>query len=385
MVNYLGILRNPQIRYNVFLEVMRDFRKGGLNPENFEEVINILNRLSIFQDITPIHYLELSKFNLTNISDDDLQVIIQEVQKRGIQKCKKCWHPNASSTTCDLDNFGNLKVSAAHSIQNNGILNRIGENGHVMTYSFDKGEYKGKNKGKNLASVFWGFCNTHDGIFRPIEVEPYNQTIEQNFLFAYRGFVVSSHKKIEGAYLMNFGEQSDKDIEENKKIFDNAILKQQYDILETIVIELPAFYPIATSSCFYLDFDFEGNPISHSDERMENIFISLFPTDKKTYFLISYFKIDRPLYGNLEQQLRTRGNLKSDITMLIGAHVENVYFNPKYYSTFIHQHEKSLLQLLKETQNDFVQKDFETGEEIITSMTPNNYLKNIYDVNFFGY
>ena len=103
MVNYLGILTNPQIKYDVFFEVMRDFRKGGLNPENFEKVISILNRLSIFQDITPIHYLELSKFNLTDISDDDFKTIIQEVQRRGIEKCKKCWHPNANSSTCDLE------------------------------------------------------------------------------------------------------------------------------------------------------------------------------------------------------------------------------------------------------------------------------------------
>ena len=184
---------------------------------------------------------------------------------------------------------------------------------------------------------------------------------------------------------MNYGEQSDIDIQENKKIFDEAILNKNFDIIETTVIELPAFYPIAASSNFYLDFDFEGNPIPHSDTRMENILISLFPGDTKSYFLMSYFQIDKSLYGKIGEQLINRNNFKSDISMLIGAHVENVYFNPKYYNSFIQQHETTLLQLLRETQNDFVYKDPATGEEIVDSMTPNNYLKNIYDVNFFGY
>ena len=36
MVNYLNYLENPQINHEKFYEVMRDFRKGGLNPNIYE-------------------------------------------------------------------------------------------------------------------------------------------------------------------------------------------------------------------------------------------------------------------------------------------------------------------------------------------------------------
>ena len=220
---------------------------------------------------------------------------------------------------------------------------------------------------------------------KPIETVPYAGTIEQNFLFAYRGFVVAAHKKIEGSYLMNFGEQSNTDIIENKKIFDNAVLTKNFDILETTTIELPAFYPIAVSSSFYLDFDFEENPINHSDDRMENIFVTLLPTDNKTYFLLSYFQKDKNLYGHLGDQLTKRSNLKSDITMLIAAHTENVYFNPTYYRTFIEKYEKELKIIMVQSQMDSATIDENSQLNVDFSFTPSNYLNNPYDIIFFGY
>ena len=372
MANFINILMHGQFKADIFLQVLRDFRKGGINPNNYD---------SIFAIVKNSRFSELSQFELTDINKDDFAAIIREINLRGIEHNKKCWHPEANSNSCTVDKSGKIKISAAHSIQNNRILSKISHNGHVMTYSIDKGEYKGSNKGKSLASIFYGFCNKHDAIFNPIEIETYNQTVEQNFLFAYRGFVIAAHKKMEGSYVMNFGEQYLNDIAETKKIFDKAILNKEYDILDSVVIELPAFYPIATSSSFYLDFDFDHNSIPHSDNRMEKIYISLFPSETKTYFILSYFKIDRHLYSNVGRQLKSRNNFKSDITMLIGAHVENVYFNPIYYDTFIVKHEKSLHQLLRETQYDFIPSN--TNETI--SMTPDNYLENLYEIDFFGY
>lgn len=373
------------MNYKLFYEVMRDFRKGGLNPAMFDDFMLAIEQLPPLFHRQENDYRIFDRFNLTDISEDDFPVIMREVKKRGIEISKKCWHPNAGNTTCNVDGSGKIIVSAAHSIQNNGVLSKIVENGHVMGYALDKAEFEGKQLGKNHASIFWGFCNTHDAIFRPIEVAVFTGTPEQNFLFAYRGFVVASHKKIEVSNWINFGEQSDNDITENKKIFDNAILTNDYSVIETEVFKLPAFYPIAVSSSFYLDFDFEGKPISHSDERMEDIYVTLFPSDNKTYFLLSYFTADKHLYGNLGDQLRKRNNLKSDITMLIAAHAENVYFNPTYYTTFIERHEKVLEQIMFHSQMDYATIDENSQIQVDFSFTPRNYLNNPYEINFFGY
>lgn len=387
MVNFLHYLENPQINYEKFYEVMRDFRKGGLNPTMYDEFIETIKRLPKIRMRGPFAYNVFDKFNLTDVSPDDFMVIQKEVIKRGIRASKVCWHPEASSSNCKVDEKGEIIVSAAHSIQNNGILREISENYFVMGYAFKKGTIEGEEIQKNTASIFWGFCNTHDSIFNPIETAPYTKTEEQNFLFAYRGFVVACHKKMEVSSFMNYGEQSKKDIEENKKLFDVAIKTTNHAVIESEVFELSNFYPIAASSAFYLDFDFEGNEIPHSDDRIENIFVTLLPIlkENKTYFILSYFQKDKHLYGNLGEQLRKRNNLKSDITMLLGAHTENVFFNPVYYKTFIEKIEEILHELMFETQmdhgvvgaNDEIQHQY--------SYTTNNYLKNPHNISFFGY
>lgn len=387
MVNFLNYLEHPQINYEKFYEVMRDFRKGGLNPTMYYEFTETINNLPKIRMRGPFTYSVFDKFNLTDLSPDDFMVIQKEVIKRGIRASKICWHPEASPSTCKVDEKGKIIVSAAHSIQNNGILREISENDFVMGYAFKKGAIEGGEIQKNTASIFWGFCNIHDSIFNPIETAPYTKTKEQNFLFAYRGFVVACHKKVEASSFMNYGEQSKTDIEENKKLFDVAIQTNNYNAIESEVIELANFYPIAASSAFYLDFDFEGNEILHSADRIENIFVTLIPKIKenKSYFILSYFQEDKHLYGNLGEQLRKRDKLKSDITMLLGAHTENVFFNPIYYKTFIEEHEQILHVLMSETQmdhgvigpNDEIQHQF--------SYTPNNYLKNPNNISFFGY
>lgn len=366
-------------------KVMCDFRKGGLNPIMYVEFLELIEKLPQIIDRKPNDYKVFDKFNLSDITEKDFPIIMREVMKRGIENNKFCWHPKASNETCNIDSSGKIIISAAHSIQNNGVLSEIVENGHVMSYNFNKGQFEGQQLGKNYASIFWGFCNKHDSIFRPIENSPYTGTPEQNFLFAYRGFVVSAHKKKESSVLMNFGALAENDIVVTKKIFDSAILANDFSLIESEKFELPAFYPIAVSSAFYLDYDFEGNPIPHSDDRIEDIFVTFFPSGNKSYFLISYFSEDRHLYGNLGAQLRKRNNLKSDITILIAAHAENIYFNPTYYKTFIEKHEEVLMKILFESQMNIAtisEKDRINDE---FSLTPKDYLNNPYEINYFGY
>ena len=383
MINFLILLSNPQVNYERFYEVMRDFRKGGLNPTIYNEFIDSIKQLPPLKTRNQSDYNIFKKFNLIDITDEDFSVITREVIKRGVEESKFCWHPKASNTTCNLDSSGKIIISAAHSIQNNGVLSKIVDNGNVITFDLDNGNFVGKPFHKNYASIFWGFCNSHDAIFNPIETKPYIGSQEQHFIFAYRGFVVGSHKKLEVSSWMNYGEQSNNDIKETKNIFNTAILSNDFSVIETEVVELPAFYPIAVSSMFYLDYDFEGNNIIHSDERMEFVYVTLLPTDNKTYFLLSYLKSDNKLYGQLGAQLRKRNKFKSDISILLAAHTGNIYFNPIYYKTFIEKYEKIMETILIQAQMNLANEKDPLGMNV--SLTPNNYLNNPFDINFFGY
>jgi hypothetical protein len=385
MINFLNQLENPQFNHVAFFEVMRDFRKGGLKPDNFIEFMQMVESLPPINERTEQDYDKFHGLGLVDVTQADFPSIMREVIKRTVEKSKKCWHPLASSATCKVDGSGNIIVSAAHSIQNNGVLSQIADGGIVVTYAIDVGEFQAKKLHKNAASIFWGFCNTHDAIFNPIEVAPYTQTKEQNFLFAYRAFIVGAHKKLEVSNLIHFGAQADNDTRQTKKIFDAAILANNFDCVETEIIELPAFYPIAVSGCFYIDFDFQGNPIPHSDDRMEYIYVTLLPSVNKTYFILSYLKNDKHLYGQLGKQLIQRNNLRSDISILLAAHVENIYYDPKYYETFIEPQEKILGEVSFEAQIDFATVDENDERKDVKSITPPNYLDNPYGVSLFGY
>lgn len=383
--NYLFQTEHPQLNYALFFEIMRDFRKGGLNPTNYNDFISLVKKLPPIQIRNEDDYKIFDHLGLTDIYEDDFSIVMREIFRRGVENSKKCWHPEAGIKTCKLDKTGKILVSAAHSIQNNGVLSKISKNGHVTTYSRDSAGFDGKDVGKGLASIFWGFCNKHDAMFRPIESEGYLGSQEQNFLYAYRAFVIASHKKLEASSYIDFGEQATNDINATKEIFDDAIINKNYEVIETHRIELPLSYPIAVSTSFYLDFDFVGNSIPHSDERMETIFITIFPDNGKTYLLLSYLAQDKFLYGKFVEQLESRGKLKSDITVLLAAHVENIYFEPLYFKTFIEQQAPNIEAVFKQAQFDIQQLDDVGNKTSTLSLTPPDYLNNRFELNFFGY
>lgn len=82
---------------------MRDYRKGGLNPTMFDDFMQTVQKLPALFDRQDSDYKVFDRFNLTDISEEDFTAIIREVMKRGIEKSKFCWHPQASNTTCKVD------------------------------------------------------------------------------------------------------------------------------------------------------------------------------------------------------------------------------------------------------------------------------------------
>lgn len=95
----------------------------------------------------------------------------------------------------------------AHSIQNARIIDRIAENGHVVTISavfhptsppFPHFRRVGRNK----ATTFEGLCAKHDReIFRRIDTEPIDTgDAEQLFLLAYRAATRELHTTMAVAY-----------------------------------------------------------------------------------------------------------------------------------------------------------------------------------------
>ena len=99
-----------------------------------------------------------------------------------------CCHPIAGVNTC-----GGPPVQA-HSVQRNGGLGAIAEDGHVLSIKAAYQDLR-KNGGKLIprkmgvrtASTFFGFCSRHDAeMFRPVEYGTVGITNENCFLLSFR-------------------------------------------------------------------------------------------------------------------------------------------------------------------------------------------------------
>jgi hypothetical protein len=96
---------------------------------------------------------------------NELLNAIGQEQARGY-----CVHPDAGKGTCSG------RPTDAHTIQKEGGLRAIAENGHVISskkgafaIARNDGEIIPERDGISNASTFPGFCNTHDAMFSPAE------------------------------------------------------------------------------------------------------------------------------------------------------------------------------------------------------------------------
>ena len=113
-------------------------------------------------------------------------------------KISECFHHNKSEC--------NGTIKKAHSIQRNGklsLLEEKDENDNSVLYSFTNTKVEDnkltlKPIGKAIASTFNGFCDFHDNkVFSPIEDASFKNTDEQCFLYSYRAFAHTHHRKTE--------------------------------------------------------------------------------------------------------------------------------------------------------------------------------------------
>jgi hypothetical protein len=107
-----------------------------------------------------------------------------------------CVHPDAGTGTCSGG------PTDAHTIQKEGGLRAIAENGHVISskkgafaIARNDGEIIPQRDGISTASTFPGFCNTHDAMFSPAEQKIVPLSREVAFLLSYRAIAYEKFLK----------------------------------------------------------------------------------------------------------------------------------------------------------------------------------------------
>lgn len=281
------------------------------------------------------------------------------------------------------------KIKSAHSIQNNRILNRISEDGHVYTIEATINNFQiepeFKKISRNKASTFFGFCDYHDTeVFKPIELIPYQNTPEQNFLLAYRGFCVAYHKVIRkmntvrnsakqfpksllNPVTVNMYRVAQLDMKDDKiefNNFTNDLRNKNYSSLETFSYTLNHEVNFAVSSCFAISEDLNSNLIQdihdlNEDILIPRVFVNIFPSEGETLIILSYYKIFEETYGSLFKQLRnsTEPVLLNYLSYIIFNGTEDIYYRPSSIESLDSITKRSMIESYTSFSNPFNELD----------------------------
>ncbi|MCM3342517.1 SEC-C metal-binding domain-containing protein [Paenibacillus sp. MER TA 81-3] len=264
-------------------------------------------------------------------------------------KIKQCLHPDRPACS--------EKIIGAHSIQNNKILKRLSSNGHVyMPCPKPDNPFAVMTKwGRKEATVFTGFCGHHDNkVFDPIEDGLFDGSELHIFLYTYRCFAVEYHKKMEVVNMQKnafrrkpslIGISGDEDpfggmlmsiddFQPVKSLFDKSLLTAQYNILSSVVWEMPFPINFAASGFEAPTTDLQGNKLQNLlDVRTlaKHTFVIVFSEENKTYCIFSWLKDNDELFFGYRQQLEAldqqqRQNYINNTLPIIS---ENIALNPE--------------------------------------------------------
>jgi len=240
---------------------------------------------------------------------EDFLKSTKEAKKKAREK--ECLYPD--HTNCSGS------IVKAHAIQNNRVLKKLAENGEVITNDGISNIFfqDTQRKGRKIATTFTGFCSFHDKtVFQDIEDNAFSGTQKQVFLYTYRTMAWHYQKKREQVNRINLTLQGMKekgyslddnpnkekvlspffagikDNDEEKEIFDNAIMTSSYDAVSYRIWEIPYEVSFAVSMMDEIEYDIDGNQINDlsKPERPVNAYLNIFPDDKKSFCIWSWLK-----------------------------------------------------------------------------------------------
>lgn len=199
---------------------------------------------------------------------------------------KYCMHPNAGKECSG-------KIVRAHTIQRNGGLSSIAENGQVLHLTPDFNSPPGnptllvaKPLGLKEASTFTGFCSFHDNkTFEPIEKYSFQSNQEHTFLLGYRAKCRELFGKRAQKELLSFQKTLDRgmplafqeflqremyvkgagidaglrDTEKHKESYDEVLLSGDYSKSSYYVVRFGQTPEVMCSSVKFAAHDFYGN------------------------------------------------------------------------------------------------------------------------------
>lgn len=136
-------------------------------------------------------------------------------------------------------------------------------------------------------------------------------------------------------------------LDEYKKIFDEAIMKETYSCLESMMISLEYKVYFAAATCFCPMIDLFGNSLSSSEPGLPMIYISIIPNENYTNIIFSWLKRDYDQYTFFKEQVKIapRRLLLKYLNNLIPMNCENMTVGPKLWEAWGEEGQKDFIKI----------------------------------------
>lgn len=282
----------------------------------------------------------------------------------------KCLVPNEKGVLCGKNPI------RSHSIQHNGILSYLAENGIVYclgetTNGEEIFEYDLKDKGiAKEASVFKCICKEHDeSLFADIEKRPFCKEPKQCFQYALKALLYSYWSKcndigIADKYRKKV--QIAQQIVEDQKAYGEELNRfwqiyhsGQYQELLSQIITINRAINSAVSASVNICRKLDGSFFGKENDNYPLLHISIFPTQEKSYLLISALKENELYFKAFMQQfmMLSEEAILKRFNIILPLLAENIMISPRVVNKMTEQEKRQLLMIFRvETMSFYYQK-----------------------------
>lgn len=248
------------------------------------------------------------------------------------------------------------KTINAHSISDKKYLSLISDEGHVLMPSMDTigGDFLVK-KGRKAASTFPGMCDVHDKIYRILDQQNYEAGDKEfEFLCAFRAVAREWYAKksqyshaetlpslISDPFYRAYADSvllGVKDNERERDYFNHLLRKKRYKRITTLPLIFEGCTPIALSTMFSMQVDFDGNLINDLSDTSTHpalTYMTILPDQERTIVLLSCRTDELEKLKTVYKKIQKSSvdDQKMIITNIIAGFVENFAISPKYWSS----------------------------------------------------
>jgi hypothetical protein len=256
----------------------------------------------------------------------------------------------------------------AHSIQKNGALALIADNGHVYAMSSNFGDVRRHRgapsytkQGIQKVSTFRGFCAEHDHqLFRPIDTLPLIPTEQQALLYAYRSLCRETFVKENGLRLLEKragvrGKQPAvvqlldqmrrgttvglNNLLRHKVAYEQSLESESYAEVNYVAFCSRQEPTLAFSGLFFPDFDFIGERLQNLGDRARKpdlLTFSFAPLESGWAVLFAWHsdssKTCAPFMSSLANRIHADTTALGDhLFRLVISCCENVAIAPRWW------------------------------------------------------